>query len=90
MYRCILPSICIVLAALNFGQCLESRDRTDVAKNQTSALADRIWVSQLFALASQQFDLNAEQNAQCKRDYDLYQLHTRNQSIWAIRSKFFR
>lgn len=91
MYRNILFFLCVVLSSLDHSQSADNRERKNVsslAENQTYAIAEKIWVSQLFDLARQRFDMTTNQSVQCKRDYDLYQLHSRNQSIWAVRSKF--
>lgn len=54
-----------------------------------SDFPEKKWISQLFYEAENAFHMDSNVNAECKRDFDLYKLHLRNQSIWAVRSKFF-
>lgn len=47
------------------------------------------WVSELFMQARQEFNIDTETNPECKRDFELYKMHLQNQSVWAIRSKYY-
>lgn len=45
------------------------------------------WISQIFFEAEATFRMAEQASDLCKRDFNLYQSHLRNQSIWAVRSK---
>ena len=50
----------------------------------------RKWITELFYEAKAEFQIDSNVNSECKRDFDLYKLHLRNQSVWAVKSKFFK
>ncbi|XP_065201228.1 nose resistant to fluoxetine protein 6-like [Planococcus citri] len=54
-------------------------------QNAKSDFPQRKWISQLFYEAEMAFQMDSNANAECKRDFDLYKLHLRNQSVWAVR-----
>lgn len=58
-------------------------------QNAKSDFPQRKWISQLFHEAEMAFQMDSNVNAKCKRDFDLYKLHLRNQSVWAVKSKLF-
>ncbi len=50
---------------------------------------NRKWVPELFDEAKRNFEMGAEVNADCRRDFEKYKMHLSNQSVWAIRSKIY-
>lgn len=62
-----------------------------ILKNTThpqANIGEQKWISQLFLEAERKFDMDEHVNKRCKTDYELYKLHLRNQSVWAVRSKY--
>ncbi|XP_065206402.1 O-acyltransferase like protein-like isoform X2 [Planococcus citri] len=53
--------------------------------NFESNTPQRKWITQLFHEAETVFEMDSNVNTECKRDFDLYKLHLRNQSVWAVR-----
>lgn len=45
------------------------------------------WISEIFFEAEAIFRMAEQTSDVCKRDFNLYQSHLRNQSMWAVRSK---
>ncbi|XKL64038.1 hypothetical protein PGB90_004124 [Kerria lacca] len=43
------------------------------------------WITKIFLEAEMVFDMDTNVSLDCKRDYELFKLHLRNQSIWAVR-----
>lgn len=50
----------------------------------------RRWISQLFDEAKKTFQMDSLTNSKCRMDYISYLSHLHNQSIWAVKSKFWR
>lgn len=44
------------------------------------------WISQLFDEAKNKFNIHPNVSKACRRDYEIFQQHVDNQSVWAIRS----
>lgn len=74
----------------------ESRTSTCDGNNCSSSTSEdenrnfavhKVWLSQLFEEAKHSFIMDQSTNSMCKRDFDLYEMHLQNHSIWAIRSK---
>lgn len=59
--------------------------REELPASRESEL-NRIWVSQLFDQAEDIFDVHPSVSHECRRSFDLYKLHLRNQTVWAVRS----
>ncbi|XKL64037.1 hypothetical protein PGB90_004123 [Kerria lacca] len=60
-----------------------------ILKNTThpqANIGEQKWISQLFLEAERKFDMDEHVNKRCKTDYELYKLHLRNQSVWAVRN----
>lgn len=57
------------------------------SSNLTYRRFERKWISQLFSEAERNFDMSPNVSTHCRRDFELYKLHLRNQSTWAIRSR---
>lgn len=45
-----------------------------------------IWLSEIFDEAKKKFDMLSKVSEECKRDYETYKQHVRNQTVWAVRS----
>lgn len=48
------------------------------------------WISQLFQDAERAFDMSFRATEQCRRDFEIYKMHLKNQSVWAIRSLYIQ
>lgn len=48
----------------------------------------RKWITQLMDEAKYKFDFDSTANKKCLRDFQLYQQHLKNLSIWAVRSTY--
>ncbi|XP_065222006.1 uncharacterized protein LOC135846697 [Planococcus citri] len=50
-----------------------------------SAFFRKKWISELFFEAQTKFEMDPTENTACKNDFDLFKLHLRNHSAWAVR-----
>lgn len=49
----------------------------------------RKWMTELFLEARNKFEMQGDVNPRCRRDYAVFQQFLQNQTVWAVRSKFF-
>ena len=83
-------TIAIIYQLLLGIVCLENNTIRYTAglKDVRSDAAPKKWITELFHDAETIFQMEPGDNADCRRDYNLYKLHLANQSVWAVRSKF--
>ncbi|XP_065224461.1 nose resistant to fluoxetine protein 6-like isoform X3 [Planococcus citri] len=49
-----------------------------------SAVLPKKWISQLFSEAQMAFKMDPRENPECGKDFDLFKLHLKNHSTWAV------
>ena len=81
-YFFIIYRVSCVKALVNNG------DEKVLSNHIESARFQRKWISELFHEAKTSFHMDSEVGDECKRDFDMYELHLKNQSVWAVRSEF--
>ncbi len=80
----------LLILSVNFDSILtnESSLKSGESPSTEGGKSRTKWISDLMSEGERTFKMDAFVNAKCKRDFELYQLHLRNQSIWALRSKY--
>lgn len=65
------------------------KEATERHLNKTNAYLPHKWITEMFQEAEQKFTmLGPNVSDACKKDYETYQMHLSNQSVWAVRSKY--
>lgn len=81
----ILAFVCYFSNLIIHVYCDEISSQATVSKID---FPKRKWLSELFAQAERDFDMNISPvSDQCREDFRVYKLHLANQSAWAVRSK---
>ncbi|XP_065204696.1 nose resistant to fluoxetine protein 6-like [Planococcus citri] len=71
-----------------FSECDSKLISKDLDRSSSQANGFRKkWISELFLEAQQKFRMDYNVNNECKRDFERFQLHLKNQSMWAIKMK---
>lgn len=61
-------------------------DEALFGRGTESSVVPKKWISEIIADVEKNFDMNADVSDECRRDFNIYRLHTQNQTVWAIRS----
>lgn len=61
---------------------------TNASLPETNATLPEKWISQLFQEAERMFTMSSNVTDQCREDYKTYEMHLKNQSVWAVRSSY--
>ncbi|XP_065222003.1 nose resistant to fluoxetine protein 6-like [Planococcus citri] len=63
----------------------ENERYPDDVDHAESVFLRKKWISELFFEAQADFKMDPTENTECKKDFDLFKLHLRNHSTWAVK-----
>ncbi|XP_065224459.1 nose resistant to fluoxetine protein 6-like isoform X1 [Planococcus citri] len=58
---------------------------SDDVNSTDSAVLPKKWISQIFSEAQMAFKMDPRENTECGKDFELFKLHLKNYSTWAVK-----
>lgn len=68
----------------------EVDENLSLSKEDSPKIVPKKWISQVMIEAELTFVMDPNVSRQCREDTEIYNLHVENQTVWAIRSSYFK